>query len=78
MSSKNDVDYPVGVKIIDIIEDSHDVKTFIVDKEMNAKPGQFVMVWVPRVDEKTIYCDAEWQPSWIQREKERKGNASHA
>ncbi len=52
MSSKDNVDYPIGVKIIDIIEDSHDVKTFIVDKEINAMPGQFVMVWVPRVDEK--------------------------
>ena len=28
----SNVDYPVGVKIVDIIEESHDVKTFIVDK----------------------------------------------
>ncbi|MFH1432047.1 MAG: dihydroorotate dehydrogenase electron transfer subunit [archaeon] len=45
-------DYPIGVKILDIIEESHNTKTFILEKEMKAKPGQFVMVWVPRIDEK--------------------------
>lgn len=28
------------------------VKTFYLDSEMDAKPGQFVMVWIPRVGEK--------------------------
>ncbi len=45
-------DYPVGVKITDIITETHDTKTFILDKPIDAKPGQFVMVWIPRIDEK--------------------------
>ena len=45
-------DYPVGVKITDIITETHDTKTFILDKAIDAKPGQFVMVWIPGIDEK--------------------------
>lgn len=52
MSSKSKVDYPVGVKIISVIDESPNVKTFALDAEINALPGQFLMVWVPRVDEK--------------------------
>lgn len=48
----NKTDYPVGTKIIDIITESQDVKTFILDKKISAKPGQFVMAWIPGIDEK--------------------------
>lgn len=44
--------YPVGVRIKEIISETHDVKTFVLDRSISAEPGQFVMVWVPRVDEK--------------------------
>ncbi len=45
-------DYPVGAKIMDIITESQDVKTFIIDRQISAKPGQFVMAWIPGIDEK--------------------------
>lgn len=48
----SDVDYPVGVRIKEVISETHDVKTFALDKEISAKPGQFVMAWIPGVDEK--------------------------
>ena len=45
-------DYPIGTKITGIITETHDTKTFILDKAIDAKPGQFVMVWIPGIDEK--------------------------
>ncbi len=45
-------DSPVGVRIKDIVAETHDTKTFILDRAIDAKPGQFVMVWIPRIDEK--------------------------
>jgi dihydroorotate dehydrogenase electron transfer subunit len=39
------------VRIIDIIEDSHDTKTLEFQWEDKASPGQFIMVWVPGMEE---------------------------
>lgn len=39
-------------KIIDILDESPTVKTFLLDKEFDFKPGQFAMVWIPGIDEK--------------------------
>ena len=38
--------------IADITEENANVKTFWFDFELPSKPGQFVMVWVPGVDQK--------------------------
>jgi dihydroorotate dehydrogenase electron transfer subunit len=35
-----------------IVDETHNVKTFFLDGEMNMLPGQFFMVWLPGVDEK--------------------------
>lgn len=40
------------VKILEVIEETKEVKTFIIDKRMDAKPGQFAMIWIPRIGEK--------------------------
>ncbi len=37
------------------------VKTFFLDSELEAKPGQFVMVWLPGIDEKP-FCVAGTKP----------------
>jgi dihydroorotate dehydrogenase electron transfer subunit len=39
-------------KIIKIEQETPKVKNFILDKSVTAKPGQYVMVWIPRVSEK--------------------------
>jgi dihydroorotate dehydrogenase electron transfer subunit len=41
------------VRVEEVIDESKDVKTIVFkDKpSYNAKPGQFLMVWIPRVDE---------------------------
>src|SRR3989338_8905408 len=46
------LDYPVGIAINEILNENSNVKTFVLDAQLDAKPGQFVMVWVPRIDEK--------------------------
>jgi dihydroorotate dehydrogenase electron transfer subunit len=43
---------PNVLKIREIIEEAKDIKTFIFRHNLDAKPGQFVNVWIPRVDEK--------------------------
>ena len=40
-----------SVRIIDIINDSYDTKTFEFQWDEKASPGQFVMVWVPGMEE---------------------------
>lgn len=46
------MEQPQILKIKKIVDEAKDFKTFIFGYKLNAKPGQFVMVWLPRVDEK--------------------------
>ena len=43
---------PRSVRISKVVEESKNVKTLFLDTKINAKPGQFVMVWLPGVNEK--------------------------
>jgi len=45
---------PRRAKIKEIINDSEKVRTFVLDASIIAKPGQYVMVWLPGIDEKPI------------------------
>jgi dihydroorotate dehydrogenase electron transfer subunit len=40
------------VRIKKIVEENKNVRTLFFDSEVQANPGQFVMVWIPGVDEK--------------------------
>ncbi len=42
----------VIMKIKKIVQECEDIRTFWLDKEIDAAPGQFVMVWIPGLDEK--------------------------
>jgi dihydroorotate dehydrogenase electron transfer subunit len=48
---KDNLESPRIVKILDVIEESQDVKSFTFQDDFSFFPGQFVMVWVPNVDE---------------------------
>lgn len=49
------MDRPDVVRIRETVQETPSIKTFILDKKVaNALPGQFVMAWVPGVDEKPI------------------------
>lgn len=46
------LDLPAAFRIRDIRDESPTVRTFTLDGAVQAEPGQFVMVWLPRVNEK--------------------------
>ncbi len=51
---------PVSLRIDQIIVENPFVKTFVFQHHLGAQPGQFVNVWIPRVNEKPMsvaYCD---------------------
>lgn len=43
---------PVPARILSIYEENYRTKTFVLDARLAAAPGQFVMAWLPRFDEK--------------------------
>jgi len=49
------VTLPQVVRIRHIQDETHTIRTFVLDTEVpQAKPGQFIMLWLPGVDEKPI------------------------
>ncbi|MFH1545048.1 MAG: dihydroorotate dehydrogenase electron transfer subunit [archaeon] len=48
----NELQKPEVIPIKKVIEEAEDLKTFVFEKELNAVPGQIVMVWIPEVGEK--------------------------
>lgn len=40
------------LRIDEIIEETANVRTFIFHEQIDFQPGQFIMVWIPRLDEK--------------------------
>jgi dihydroorotate dehydrogenase electron transfer subunit len=47
-------DIPKSISIKKIITETPFVKTFVFEHTLNSKPGQFVLLWIPRLDEKPI------------------------
>ena len=47
-------DLPRSARIIDIQRETPLVKTFVLDTDIDAQPGQFIMLWIPGVDEKPM------------------------
>ncbi|MBN1385781.1 dihydroorotate dehydrogenase electron transfer subunit [Candidatus Woesearchaeota archaeon] len=45
---------PVSLRISRIVEEAEGVKTFYFRHHIEASPGQFLMVWLPGVDEKPV------------------------
>ena len=45
---------PIMLKIEKIVDEADKVKTFYFKHELDSKPGQFVIVWIPRIDEKPM------------------------
>jgi dihydroorotate dehydrogenase electron transfer subunit len=43
---------PLAARIVDIVDESATVRTLVLDRSLEAGPGQFVMVWLPGADEK--------------------------
>ncbi|MDP2750498.1 MAG: dihydroorotate dehydrogenase electron transfer subunit [Nanoarchaeota archaeon] len=45
-------DIPKTIKIAKIIDEAKDIKTFVFNEKLAAKPGQYIMLWIPGVNEK--------------------------
>jgi dihydroorotate dehydrogenase electron transfer subunit len=39
-------------RLVSVTDENYRIKTFVVDAKIKAKPGQFMMVWVPKVGER--------------------------
>jgi dihydroorotate dehydrogenase electron transfer subunit len=50
---------PLVFKVKEIKEDAPNLKTYVFEHNLRAKPGQFVMVWLPGVDE--VPMSVGWQ-----------------
>ncbi|MDO8627515.1 MAG: dihydroorotate dehydrogenase electron transfer subunit [Candidatus Diapherotrites archaeon] len=48
---------PKVVKVLKVEDHGLDTKTIFLDLEVDAKPGQFVMIWLPGIDEKPFTLD---------------------
>lgn len=51
-NNMNSKDKPQLLKITKIVEENPSVKTFYFNYELGSKPGQFVMLWIPGIDQK--------------------------
>ena len=47
-------DIPKMLKIADVVQEAKRQKSFFFKHHMNCKPGQFIMVWLPGIDEKPM------------------------
>jgi dihydroorotate dehydrogenase electron transfer subunit len=45
---------PTVYEIKEVIAEAEGIKTFVFDDELEFQPGQFVMAWLPRIDEKPL------------------------
>ncbi len=45
---------PVALPIKKIIRENDSVNTYVFDYHLGSKPGQFIMMWIPGVDEKPL------------------------
>lgn len=54
MNVKKHDTFPITLPIKKIIRETAHVKTFVFDYALGSEPGQFVNIWVPRVDEKPM------------------------
>jgi len=55
-------DFPKSIPIKKIIQETENVKTFIFEHDLRAKPGQFVNLWLPDINEKPMsvaYSDSK-------------------
>jgi len=54
---------PETVRIAEVIEEAEGIKTILFPRIFDARPGQFVMVWAPRIDSKPVgvsYLDKDF------------------
>ena len=66
---------PVMVRVLEVRNEARDVRTLWLAHEMAFQPGQFVLLWIPRLDEKP-YTLSALQPGRIAITVRRRGRFS--
>ncbi len=49
---KTKLEKPQMAKITKVVDEADGIKSIFLGRQIEAKPGQFVMLWIPRIDEK--------------------------
>jgi dihydroorotate dehydrogenase electron transfer subunit len=65
-------DIPEMTRVKKIVHENPFVKTFFLDKKIDAKPGQFVMMWLPGTDEKPFSLSYAGKETGVTVEKKGK------
>ena len=58
------VEQPVSLRIQRIVDEAEGAKTFVFEGRIHALPGQFIMAWIPRVDQKPFGVSFEGEDSF--------------
>lgn len=45
---------PKTVRIREVVQENYRTRTYLLDEEVEARAGQYIMLWLPRLDEKPI------------------------
>lgn len=57
----NKLDKPLMLPIVERVKETKNVDTFYFEYSLNSQPGQFVMMWLPGVDEKPFSIAYDWR-----------------
>lgn len=44
------IEQPIAMKIVEVRDEAKNIRTFRFNYKLNAKPGQFILLWVPRLN----------------------------
>ena len=69
------VEQPTMARILEVREEARDVRTLWLEHEVEFQPGRFVMIWIPRMDEKP-YTLSSLEPGRIAVTVRRRGSFS--
>ena len=74
---KKRIDSPVMIAIKSITQETKNVRTFTFEYALASKPGQFVMLWIPGIDQKPFSIGSDTENEFQLTIFER-GNATQA
>ena len=61
---KNNSEQPTILPIKKVVQETSSIKTYTFEHKLDAEPGQFVMLWIPRVDQKPISISRQTDDSF--------------
>ena len=50
---------PITIPIKDFVDEAEGIRTFFFDHNINSKPGQFFLLWIPGLNEKPFGVASE-------------------